>query len=197
MVPEVRLKLPAWVADQVGDPSRRFDSDREKMALAIALASRNVAEGTGGPFGACVFDGGSGRLVAPGVNVVVPAATSVAHAEAMAILIAQQRLGTHDLAAEGLPPMELFASAQPCIQCYGIVWWSGVRRLVIGARESDVESLTGFQEGALPERWAERLADRPPLPPVEVRTDCLREEAREPLRRYREAEGVIYNPGTA
>jgi tRNA(Arg) A34 adenosine deaminase TadA len=197
MVPEVRLKLPDWVAAQVGDPSRRFTTDEEKMALAIDLAARNVAEGTGGPFGACVFDGGAGRLVAPGVNVVVPAGTSVAHAEAMAILLAQQAQRTHDLAGEGMPSMELFASAQPCIQCYGIVWWSGIRRLVIGARESDVESLTGFQEGALPERWAERLARRPPLPPVEVRIDCLRDEAREPLRRYRESGGVIYNPGAA
>ena len=59
------------------------------MDLAVRLAARNIEEG-GGPFGAAVFEIETGRLVAPGVNQVVPLGSSLAHAEAMAIMIAQQ-----------------------------------------------------------------------------------------------------------
>jgi len=193
---EISLRLPGWVAEELGEPSRRFRSDEEKMELAVRLADRNVAEGTGGPFGACVFEMETGRLVAPGVNLVVPAGCSVAHAEVMAIVLAQKARGSFDLAAAEHEPMELFASAQPCIQCYGAIWWSGLRRLVIGARGADVEAATGFEEGLLPERWQEHLERRTSLPPVEVRTDCIRDRALEPLQRYSESGGLIYNPGS-
>ena len=164
------------------------------MALAIRLSERNIAEG-GGPFGAAVFEIETGKLVAPGVNLVVPLRASFAHAEAVAIAIAQTVCGTHDLSATGLPAMELVSSAQPCIQCYGNLWWSGLRRLVTGANKADVEALTGFAEGPVPEDWVGHLADRAPLPPVAVVQDVLRDEARQILRRYREQGGSIYNPG--
>jgi tRNA(Arg) A34 adenosine deaminase TadA len=89
-----------------------------------------------------VFEIESGRLVAPAVNMVLPLHASVAHAEALSIMIAQQVCATHDLGGPTLPPMELVTSAAPCIQCYGNLWWSGLRRLVVGARKEDVEALT-------------------------------------------------------
>jgi tRNA(Arg) A34 adenosine deaminase TadA len=96
-------------------------ADREAwMRLAIRLASENVARGTGGPFGAAVIERDSGRVVSVGVNVVVPSACSLAHAEAMALALAQRAAGSHDLAAPGLPAMELICSAQPCCQCFGM-----------------------------------------------------------------------------
>jgi tRNA(Arg) A34 adenosine deaminase TadA len=164
------------------------------MALAIRLAERNVETG-GGPFGAAVFEIDSGKLVAPGVNRVLPLACSLAHAEAMAIMVAQQVCGTHNLGAEGLPPMELVSSAQPCIQCYGNLWWSGLARVVIGATKEDVETLTGFVEGPLPHGWADHLSHRPPLAPVAVVRDVLRDEACRVLSQYRAQGGEIYNPG--
>jgi tRNA(Arg) A34 adenosine deaminase TadA len=60
-------------------------------------------------------------------------------------MLAQQRLATFDLGAAHLPAMELFASSQPCIQCFGNTWWSGVQALTIGARAEDVESNHRFQ----------------------------------------------------
>ena len=92
--------------------------------------------------------------------------------------------------------MELVTSAQPCIQCYGILWWSGLQRLVIGARKEDVEQITGFMEGSLPPDWIQQLAVRPPLPPVTVVRDVLREEARAVLQRYRQMDRPIYHPGS-
>ena len=196
MFPEVCLSLPEWVAEEVGDPKKRCGTLEERMGLAIRLSERNVAEGTGGPFGACVFEANSGLLVSVGVNIVVPAHCSVAHAEAVAIMVAQKVTGVFDLGAEGLARMDLVTSAQPCIQCFGIIWWSGISRLVVGARRADVEAATGFREGPVPDDWVERLQHRPPLPPVEVVTECLRDPAREVLRRYSEAGGAIYNPGS-
>jgi tRNA(Arg) A34 adenosine deaminase TadA len=149
----------------------------------------------GGPFGAAVFEIESGKLIAPGVNLVLPLNSSLAHAEAVAIMAAEQALGTHDLGAAELPPMELVTSAQPCIQCYGIIWWSGVQRLIIGATKEDVESITGFVEGPLPENWIDELGARDPLKPITVIQNVLGDEARAVLRKYRERGGAVYNPG--
>jgi len=194
MYPTVELTLPHWVAEVIGDPAQTYATLEARMDLAIRLAARNIEEG-GGPFGAGVFDMESGRLVAPGVNRVLSAHCSVAHAEALAIMVAQQACGTFDLSADALPPLELVTSAQPCIQCFGILWWSGVRRVVIGATKEDVEALTGFVEGPLPLDWEGKLASRDPLPAMAVVHGVLRSKAREVLRRYAENGGVIYNSG--
>ena len=105
------------------------------------------------------------------------------------------RAGTHDLSAAGIPAMELVCGAQPCCQCYGMVWWSGVRGLVIGARGEDVESIAGFREGPLPPDWAGLLQRRSDLPPVEVERDVLRDEALAPLQGFRDSGRPAYNPG--
>ena len=195
---EIRLSLPAWVDDEIAGGPGYFHSDEEKMAYVIGLSRRNVLERTGGPFGAAIFEIGSGRLVAPGVNVVVASHTSLAHAEAMALMLAQQELESFDLGAAGLPAMEIVASSQPCIQCYGMTWWSGVRRLVTGASSADVEKLTGFAEGPLPPDWAEKLETRgDPLRPVEVCRGVLEAEACQVLELYRDSGGFVYNAGSS
>jgi tRNA(Arg) A34 adenosine deaminase TadA len=104
-------------------------------------------------------------------------------------------VGTHDLSSPGFPAMELICSAQPCCQCYGMAWWSGVVGLLVGARGEDVESIAGFREGPLPPDWAGRLRQRPDLPPVAVELDILRDEALAPLRDFRAAGRPAYNPG--
>ncbi|MGD8375676.1 MAG: nucleoside deaminase [Acidobacteriota bacterium] len=160
------------------------------MGWAIELSRRNVAEGTGGPFGAAVFVGG--RLISSGVNLVVPQRWSIAHAEVVALLLAESAAGNHDLGADPAERYELFASSEPCIQCFGAIWWSGISRLVTGACRETVERLTGFQEGPVPADWQERLESREaPLRPVEVRRGVLAGEAAEVLSGYR---GPVYNP---
>ena len=67
------------------------------MRLVIELARTNFQRDTGGPFAAAVFDEASARLVAIGVNRVVPMRCSSAHAEVMALSLAQRAAGTHDL----------------------------------------------------------------------------------------------------
>ncbi|MCA9051567.1 MAG: nucleoside deaminase [Planctomycetaceae bacterium] len=171
------------------------ETDEQKMQFVLQLAEWNVRQQTGGPFAAAVFDRTGGELIAIGVNRVVPHSCSLAHAEAVAIALAQQSLRQYDLSSDPRRSFELVASGQPCVQCFGVLWWSGITRLVIGARATDIESLTGFCEGPLPERWTERLAHRDPLPPVEVMQDVCRDDARRILRSYTDSGGTNYSPG--
>ena len=80
------------------------------------------------------------------MNLVVPSGCSVAHAEMVAIMIAQQVVGDFDLGGEGKPVCELVASTEPCAMCFGAKPWSGVRSLLCEARDEDARSV-GFDEG--------------------------------------------------
>ena len=182
---QIHLTLPPWIGD-VADTNRRYQSDEERVGLAIELSRQNVERGGGGPFGAAVFNNHSGRLVAVGVNRVVPQSCSVAHAEMMVIMIAQQRLSRHRLNEDGSHYV-LATSSQPCCQCYGASVWAGIDELLIGARAEDVEELTDFDEGPLPADWIGELERRG----IAVRRDIRRDDAREVLRRYGES-GASY-----
>ncbi len=178
---QIHLTLPAWLHTAV-DPLRVYGDDASRVALAIELAQRNVSEGSGGPFGAVVFDG-TGRILGVGVNRVVPQTCSVAHAEMMAFMTAQQRSQQFRLNHPdgGLQrPITLATSAQPCCMCYGASVWAGIDVLLIGARAEDVMELTEFDEGPLPADWIGELERRD----IAVRRDILRQPAREVLRAY-------------
>ncbi|HET6806716.1 MAG TPA: nucleoside deaminase [Frateuria sp.] len=177
---QLHLTLPPWVGE-VADTRKRYLSDEERVGLAIELARQNVRTGQGGPFGAAVFHE-DGRLVAAGINRVVPQTCSVAHAEMMAYMLAQQRLASFRLNAGG-GRFILATSAQPCCQCYGATVWAGIDELLIGARAEDVESLTTFDEGPLPADWVAQLERRG----IAVRRDILRAEARSVLAEYGQA----------
>lgn len=187
--PEVRLRLPDWLVRETRRAAAR-SNPADRMALVLGWARRNVEQETGGPFAAGVFEADTGRLVAPGVNLVVPERCSAAHAEVMALSVAERRLGTHDLSSAEAGELELVASAEPCVMCFGAIHWSGIPRVVCAARSSDVEAV-GFDEGPVPEDWAEALTRRG----ISVTRDVGREEARAVLELYRERGGPIYNAG--
>jgi len=143
----IALSLPPWLQDALPPPDTLFPSTEDRMRLVVGLAGQNIAAGTGGPFAAAVFDGGTGRLISPGLNLVATLNSSIAHAEIIAIMLAQQREGTYDLGGSGMPLFELVTSSEPCAMCLGAISWSGVRRLVCGASGEDVAGI-GFDEGA-------------------------------------------------
>ena len=184
------ISLPSWVLPFVrARPADSYATPEARMQLAIDLARENVLRQTGGPFGAAVFESASGKLISVGVNVVVASTCSLAHAEVVAIMLAQQRLLAFDLGAAALPAHELVASAQMCAQCYGSSVWSGVRSVLIGASAADTEELTGFDEGPIPKDWAQQLISRG----IAVKQGVLREAARDVLSLYRSNGGTIYN----
>ncbi len=187
-VSEVTLRVPDWVERVLPDPATVFATEEDRMAVAIELARQNVRRGTGGPFGAAVFDATHHTLVAPGVNVVVSQGCAIAHAEIVALALAQRRFRSHDLGAPGVPPCELTTTAAPCAMCLGAIPWSGVRRLVCGAREEDVRAV-GFDEGDKPVPWPRVLAARG----IAVVQDVRRDEAASIVWQYVRAGGRVYN----
>ena len=179
------LPLPEWARTSVGN-SGIFAGNAEKMAFAIGLARINVEEGTGGPFGAAIFNRESGDLVSAGVNLVVAGMNSVLHAEMVAIMAAEAKLGTYTLAARGR--FELFSSCEPCAMCLGGILWSGVERLVCAAAADDARAI-GFDEGPVYPESYRYLEERG----IEIERGFMREEGKRVLELYRERGGILYN----
>jgi len=184
----VTISLPPWVETTV-DWQRRYDADADKMRLAVALSRLNVERETGGPFGAAVFELGTGRLVAIGVNSVVRLNCSALHAEVVALMLAEQERHSFTLSAPGLPQHELVTSCEPCAMCLGATLWSGVKRLVCGATREDATRL-GFDEGPVFPASYEYLSHAG----IEIVREVGREEACAVLELYRARSGPIYNP---
>ncbi len=175
--------LPSWLSRRTF-PARASGLE-EMLELAIDLAENNVREGTGGPFGAVVFDG-QGDFLGWGVNLVASSGTSIAHAEIVALAHAQIRSGVARLPASWKAC--LAASAQPCCMCYGALPWSGITRLAMAATRDDVQLLTGFDEGPLPCDWRGELQKRG------ITAEVLRSQDRalRVLRDYRLRGGQLY-----
>ncbi|MFO8154733.1 MAG: nucleoside deaminase [Pseudomonadota bacterium] len=182
------LTLPAWLVPFLAAWPQPVADDAAGMALAVALARKNVERGTGGPFGAAVVDR-DGAIVAAGVNGVEPMGQSWAHAEMVALAFAQRRLGGHDLSRHPGAPLTLHSSGEPCAMCLGAIPWSGVARVVVAAREADIEAL-GFDEGDKPAAGLASLERHG----IEVVPDVRRDEAREVLAAYVDAGGRLYHP---
>ena len=181
------VMLPSWIEKQV-DFDATYSSDSQKLQLAIDLSGWNVDNESGGPFGAAVFDDGSGQLIAVGVNRAVPELCSTAHAEIMAVSLAQKRLQLYRLDLARDRRFILASSAQPCAMCFGALLWSGISRLIYGADRDQVMRIGGFEEGPLPENWQAECEKRRIL----VEEPFLQKEACEVLKRYNLKNGIVY-----
>ncbi len=182
------LELPVWITDYLVQQPETYPTPDARMELVITLAQLNIQYGTGGPFGAGVFRLDTQELVAPGVNLVLSSKSSMAHAEVVAMMMAQQIVGTHNLGAIGLPTHELVTSCEPCSMCLGAISWSGVRHIVCGARGSDAEAV-GFDEGPKPANWIMELEQRG----IAVTMDIGRASASSVLQQYVQNGGEVYN----
>jgi len=184
------LSLPEWAAAELRAlAGRAFATVEDRVRLTISLARANFERDTGGPFGAAVFDEDTGRLVSIGVNRVVPTRCSTAHAEVMALSLAQQATGTHDLGGPGQPARQLVVNWCPCAMCCGAVVWSGVRSIVIAGSGPELEQLTGFDEGPIHPDWAGELTRRG----VRVVDGVLREESRQMFLDFAKSGRPVYN----
>jgi tRNA(Arg) A34 adenosine deaminase TadA len=183
------LSLPAWVEALIPKiQAKQFPTDEDKMRQAIELARLNVLHETGGPFGAVIFNLRTNRIVGLGVNRVVPEHASIAHAEMMAITMAQEKIKSSDLGAMGMDDYVLITSAQPCIMCYGGILWSGVKKVVCGATRQDVEGILGFDEGPLPENWRKEANERG----IQIIQNVCQDTACEVLHLYVAKNGIVY-----
>ena len=124
-----------------------------------------------------------------GVNRVLPFHCSSAHAEVMAISLAQKLLGVYDLGAEGLPDHQMVVNWRPCTMCFGAVLWSGVRSLIIAGDGPELEEITGFDEGPIHPEWRSELSKRG----IELVEDVLRTKAIDAYREFSTSREFVYN----
>lgn len=154
---ELRVPVPDWLISEVQTLPGPLPEPEQRLSLVLELARQNFIRDTGGPFAAAVFRTDTWELVSAGVNRVVPGRCSPAHAEIMALGLAQQRLGTFDLGGPGMPTHELCVSWRPCAMCFGALPWSGIRSLLIAGSGPEVEAITGFDEGPIHPDWRGEL----------------------------------------
>lgn len=124
----------------------------EFMKQAIALATENVVQGRGGPFGAVVVK--DGVVIASGVNQVTASNDPTAHAEIVAIRNACQALGTFRLT-----DCDVYTSCEPCPMCLAALYWSHCRAIYYGNDASDAARI-GFDDSFLYEEVKKPLAQR-------------------------------------
>lgn len=185
---QFQLILPEWLQEYVNDQEPIMPDLEKRMQFVISLARLNIEHGSGGPFGAAVFDMSANRLIAAGVNLVVSGNSSVWHAEIVAMILAQQAIGHYNFAKPGGPACELVTSTEPCAMCMGAIPWAGITQLVCGARDKDARSI-GFDEGAKVKHWQKALRKRD----ITVIRDICRDQAVQVLHLYNEQNGMIYN----
>jgi len=185
----ITLALPDWAVAATAELPAFLPALEDRMAAVIEFSRQNFRRGTGGPFAAGVFERDSGRLVVIGVNRVVAHTCSSAHAEVMALSLAQRRLGAYDLGGRGLPAHQLVVNWRPCAMCFGAVLWSGVRSLVIAGEGPELEQITGFDEGPVHPDWRNELAKRG----ISLVQDVLRDEALAAYREFAASRAPVYN----
>ena len=182
--------LPPWLIEELPALAEAPPpaTAEERVRLVNRLADRNWRAGNGGPFAAIVVDAASGALVSVGVNVVLATGLSSVHAEVMALSLAQRALGRWDLGADGAD-LELVVNWRPCVMCYGATMWSGVRALTIAGEGAEVEELTGFDEGPMPEDWIGEFERRG----IRVSVGVGHDEAIDVFRAFGASDAVVYN----
>lgn len=168
---------------------KTFPSLEDRMRAVIRFSQLNIDHQTGGPFAAAVFEKDSGRLISIGVNRVIPLNCSAAHAEIVAISMAQKMLGTFDLGGSGIPLMQLVVNWRPCVMCYGAVLWSGIKSLVVAGSGPELEDITGFDEGPMHPDWINELERRG----IEFIDNILDLEACRIFETYKERNMFVYN----
>ncbi len=182
---KIVIDIPGWL-EEYTRLNRVFNSDEEKMLLAIEIARKSIENG-GGPFGAVITNAKTGEVISAGANLVVRDNLSILHAEIVAIMMAQKRVGSYSLAKLG--EFELFSSSEPCAMCLGAILWSGVKKVVWGASSKTARKV-GFDEGPVYEKSWDYLKSKG----IEIKSGLKQKEAEANLYLYKEKNGVIYNP---
>ena len=177
------IPYPEWLRQKMIEMQGVCTSSvEERLHFVHALAEQNVRENTGSPFGAAVFHALTHELVSVGVNQVVQAGQSFAHAEMLALANAHERLRLTDLT-----DYELVSSCEPCVMCTGGFLWSKARTLIYGEPGTTARSI-GFDEGDKPANWEEQLRQRG----LQVLGPFPSEQGKRPFALYKASQGKIY-----
>ena len=183
------VDLPQWAIDENHKLPDSIDDLETRMREVIRFSRLNFENETGGPFAAGVFEKDSGKVLVIGVNRVLPSNMSSAHAEIVALTLAQQIVGSYDLGANPSMGYQLVVNARPCAMCFGAIPWSGVVDIVVGASGNQIEKLTGFDEGPIHPHWQAELRKRG----INVTENILEDEACKVLAAFGQSNATVYN----
>ena len=138
-----------------------------------------------GPFYAEIYNE-KGHLVASSSNSVVEDKCCLCHAEVNALRKAHAKYKDYNLAPKNLT---IYVNAEPCIMCAGAIMWSGVKTVYFGVPSSDVERITGFDEGYKPD-WINEFKKRG----ITVYGGIEKTAGEEVLQNYVNSGKKIYKP---
>ena len=168
------------------EPAALREDERILRGLQAELLAKIRGGADCGPFMAAIYDRDGRRLV-EAVNSVVSSDCSHNHAEMNAIRLAEEKLGSWNLAPQDLV---LYTTSEPCMMCMGGILWSGIRKVVYGVPSDRVEALTGFDEGFKPD-WTIEFARRG----IEVVGPLAAEDGEAVHREYMRLQKTVYAPG--
>ena len=103
-------------------------SDIVFMQKALQLARKAAVRGEV-PVGALVVSP-DGQILATGENLRETLSTVLGHAELLALHRASKKLGSWRLS-----DCTLYVTLEPCVMCGGALYWSQMKRIVIGASD--------------------------------------------------------------
>lgn len=99
-------------------------SDEEYMKIAIDLASKGAF-----PYGAVIVK--DGEIIGQAGSGEIEN-DPTAHAETTAVRRACDKLKTTDLKGA-----TIYCSCEPCLMCFGALWWANIRKIIYGASLKD------------------------------------------------------------
>ena len=114
------------------------------MQIAADAATKGMADGLGGPFGAVVAR--EGRVIAAGANRVVRDRDPTAHAEIVAIRDACRVLDNHSLTG-----CEIYATCEPCPMCLAAIFWARIDCVYFASTRRTYSSMSVVAPST---RWA-------------------------------------------
>jgi guanine deaminase len=145
------------------------------MRRAIALATENVRNAQGGPFGAVVVK--DGQVLGEGANRVTATNDPTAHAEIVAMREACRVLSDFQLSG-----CDLYTTCEPCPMCLGAIYWARPARVFYAAVAADAAA-AGFDDAFIYEELKRALGDR-----RLVMKQLLRDEALEVFSVWKQQE---------
>jgi guanine deaminase len=148
------------------------------LEMAIALATRNVDQGLGGPFGAVIVR--DGKVIATGANSVTATNDPTAQAEMVAI-----RNACRELESFQLDNCDIYASCEPCPMCLAAIYWSRARAVYFANTHLDAAA-AGFDDSMIYRELA--------LPPEQRSLEMVHipsAAARESFERWQISQGRI------
>ncbi|RMG40375.1 MAG: nucleoside deaminase [Candidatus Dadabacteria bacterium] len=176
---------PSWVLEIQKRCAGNSATDFLKSAIELAEAS---ARSGCGPFGALIVSA-DGHIVAAGWNNVILNHDSTLHAEIHAIRRAEHHFKTHNLASVPGAPLTIYCSCPPCIQCFGAIYWSGIKEVVSAGSKSLAES-AGFDEGPIDQSLWQKAHQNKQIKFKLIDDPVLKPEA--PFKLYKKLGGRLY-----